>query len=188
VPGHLALVLQGAGGGPYTAPVFVPSLALREIGAQVEIVPYPDFRPGSLESEDARDFNDAVTTSLLEIVRGGTWSRITFVAKSVGALYLATLTEPMPCDRVDAVWVTPPLGLDYVRAGVLGKAWPSLIVAGAADPYHDAAAHADVCTELEADDLVIEDADHGLTVAGDVRRTIDGYRALADATLAFATR
>lgn len=88
---------------------------------------------------------------------------------------------------MDAIWVTPLLGLDYVRTGVLAKGWPSLIVAGAADPYHDRAAHEAVCTQLSASQLVIDDADHGLVVAGDVRKTVDGFRALAEASLAFAS-
>jgi hypothetical protein len=46
---------------------------------------------------------------------------------------------------IDAIWVTPLLGLDYVWAGAIDKAWPSLGVAGSADPYHDPAAHAEVC-------------------------------------------
>jgi pimeloyl-ACP methyl ester carboxylesterase len=184
---HLALVLQGGGAGPYTAPLLIPSLALEEIGAKVEVVPYPDFRPSSLELEAARDFDEQVTAALRAIVASATWSRITFVAKSRGTLYLAAMSEPLPCDRVDAIWVTPLLGLDYVRDGLLSKSWPSLIVAGSADPYHDAAAHAEVSGLLAARQVVIADADHGLVVAGDVRRTVDGFRELAEASLAFAS-
>lgn len=185
--GHLALVLQGGGAGPYTAPILVPSLALEESGAKVVVVPYPEVRPPSLEREDARDFDEQVTAAIRKIVGARTWSRITFVAKSRGTLYLAAASEPLPCDRVDAIWVTPLLGLDFVREGVLSKSWPSLIVAGGADPYHDAAAHAEVCRLIAAQQIVIEGADHGLVVAGDVRRTVDGFRELADASLAFAS-
>lgn len=184
---HLALVLPGGAAGPYTAPLLIPSLALEEAGARVEVVPYPSFRPHDLERESAREFDRQVTVALLEIIRSGTWSRITFVAKSRGTLYLAALSEPLPCDRIGAVWVTPLLGLDYVREGVLTKSWPSLIVAGGADPYHDQVAHDDVCRLVAAAELVIENADHGLVVAGDVRRTVDGFRTLAEASLAFAS-
>jgi len=186
VSDHLALVLQGGGAGPYTAPLLLPSLALEETGARVEVVAYPEFRPQGLELEDAREFDEFVTRSVRELVGSGTWTRITFIAKSRGTLYLAAMSEPLPCDQVDAIWVTPLLGLDYVREGVLAKAWRSLVVAGGADPFHDSDAHTAVCRELRAEQLVIVDADHGLVVAGDVRRTVNGFRALAEASLAFA--
>ena len=141
----------------------------------------------SLELDAARDFNEQVTLALREIVDSGSWSRITFVAKSRGTLYLAAMSESLPCERVDAIWVTPLLGLDYVRNGVLSKAWRSLIVAGGADPYHDRGAHDAVCNQLTASELVIENADHGLVVGGDVRKTVDGFKALAEASLAFAS-
>jgi len=184
---HLALILQGGGAGPYTAPLLIPSLALAETGARVEVVAYPEFRPEGLELEDAREFDEFVTRSLRELVGSGTWDRITFIAKSRGTLYLAAMSEPLPCDQVEAIWVTPLLGFDYVRQGVLAKSWRSLVVAGGADPYHDIDAHSAVCRELQAEQLVIADANHGLVVAGDVLRTVSGFQALAEASLAFAS-
>ena len=184
---HLALVLPGGGAGPYTAPLLIPSLALEEVGAVVEVVEYPDFRPPSLDLAAAEAFDEHVTQSVRTLVGAGTWDRITFVAKSRGTLYLAAMTEQLPCEHVEAIWVTPLLGLDYVRQGVLAKGWRSLLVAGSADPYHDADAHAAVCDQLRAEQLVIANAHHGLVVPGDVRRTVDGFRALAEASLAFAT-
>ncbi len=186
MPNHLALVLQGGGAGPYTAPILIPSLALEEIGARVEVVAYPEFRPRGLELEDAREFDQLVTRSLRELVCLGTWDRITFIAKSRGTLYLAAMSESLPCDRVEAIWVTPLLGFDYVREGILAKSWRSLVVAGGADPYHDTKTHAEVCRELRAQELVIDDANHGLVVVGDVRRTVAGFQALAESSLAFA--
>jgi hypothetical protein len=173
---HLALVLQGGGAGPYTAPLLIPSLALEEIGARVEVVAYPEFRPKGLELEDAREFDEAVTRSLLELVGSGAWNKITFIAKSRGTLYLAAMSESLPCDRVEAIWVTPLLGFDYVREGILAKSWRSLVVAGGG-----------VCRQLQAQQLVIADANHGLVVVGDVRRTVEGFQALAESSLSFAS-
>lgn len=188
VSDRLALVLQGGGAGPWTAPILIPSLAMEEVGATVEVVPYPAFRPEGLDLHSAREFDEHVSHALRTILESGTWSHITFIAKSRGTLYLAAMSERLPCERVDAIWVTPLLGLDYVRNGVLAKAWPSLIVAGGADPYHDLAAHEEVCSQLPASELVIDKADHGLVVAGDVRATVGGFQALAEASLAFASR
>src|SRR5258708_39044387 len=63
-------------------------------------------------------------------------------------------------------------------AGAIDKAWPCLAVAGSADPYHDPAAHAEVCRAIGAQSLVIDGANHGLVVPADVLATVDGFRTL----------
>ena len=103
-------------------------------------------------------------------------------------MFLSAMSGLIEAPEVGAIWVTPLLGLDYVRDGLLEKRWRSLIVAGSADPYHDSAAHAEVFEAIAADSLVIDGADHGLVVHGDVRGTVDGFRALAEASLTFAAR
>src|SRR5437899_10780151 len=101
---HLALVLPGGAGGPYTAPSLVPSLALEEIWAVVAVVRYPDFRPQGLERADAIEFDAVVSERVVEVLKRESWSRVTFVAKSSGTLFLAARGEvPLPAD-VDAIW------------------------------------------------------------------------------------
>ncbi len=52
----------------------------------------------------------------------------------------------------------------------------------------DPAAHAKVCETIGAGSLVVDGADHGLVVRGSVRATCEGFRALAEASLAFVAR
>ena len=184
---HLALVLPGgAAGSPYTAPLLIPWLAVEEAGAEVKIVPYPEFRPPGLALTDALEFDAFVFDRVVEILAEGRPSKVTFIAKSRGTLFLSAMGDiSLPSD-VDAIWVTPLLGLDYVRNGVLAKGWPSLLVAGSADDYHHPVAHAKVCETMGAESLIIDGADHGLVVPRNVRATIEGFRALAGASLAFA--
>jgi hypothetical protein len=185
---HLALVLPGSNADPYTPPVYLPSLALQERGARVEVVPYPDVRPQGLGREDATEFDAFVLERVAELVGSSDWDRVTFVAKSRGTLFLSVMPSLGTGATVEAIWVTPLLGLDYVRAGVVEKAWRSLIVAGSADPYHDAGAHAEVCDAIGATSLVIDGGNHGLVVQGDARATVAAYAALAEASLEFAAR
>ncbi len=185
---HIALVLPGGAAGPYTAPLLVPLLALEEVGAEVKVVPYPEFRPQGLERVDALEFDAFVSERVAEILAEARPSRVTFIAKSRGTLFLSAMGDmPLPA-QIDAIWVTPLLGFDYVRDGITDKRWPSLLIAGSSDRYHDPAAHAKVCASTGAGSLIIDGADHGLVVAGNVRATVDGLRALADASLAFAAR
>ena len=187
--GHLGLVLPGGGAGPYTAPLLLPTLALEQVGAQVDVVPSPDVRPAGLTLEEAAAFDAFVVDRVRELLSRRAWSRVTFVAKSRGTLFLSVMDPAVVgCDDVEAIWVTPLLGFDHVREGVMAKRWPSLIVAGAADPYHDRSAHEEVVSTLGAASLVVEDANHGLVVDGDVLATVEGFRALAAASLSFVAR
>ena len=183
---HLAVVLPGGTNDAWTAPVLLPSLALEQTGAKLERLAYGGPRALGLGLEDSRAFNDGLAQQLTEIFERHNPAKVTFVAKSRGTLFLAAMdTALVHCD-IEAIWVTPLLGLDYVREGVLEKAWRSLIVAGSADPYHDPVAHAEVCAAIAAQQLTIDRANHGLVIEGDVVATAEGFRRLATASLAFA--
>jgi hypothetical protein len=84
--------------------------------------------------------------------------RVTFLAKSLGTRYLASL----PGRPADAIWVTPLFGDAAVRDGAIASGMRSLIISGGADPTYDAAAVAAVVAALGAVSLVIAGADHGL--------------------------
>ena len=86
-------MLPGAGGGPYTAPVLIPLLAVEEAGADVEIVPYPEFRPAGLELADALEFDAFVSERVVDILAEERPSRVTFIAKSRGTLFLSAIGE-----------------------------------------------------------------------------------------------
>jgi hypothetical protein len=183
---HLAIVLPGGNNDPWTPPVLLPSLALEEAGASVERISYKTPARG-LGLDDSAEFNAAVVTQVTEAMDRHQPDTVTFVAKSRGTLFLAAMdTSVVTCD-VNAMWITTPLiGLDYVREGIVDKAWRSMLVAGSADPYHDPVVHDEICAELDAVGLVIPGGNHGLVVDGDVLATVDGYRQLAEASLSFA--
>jgi hypothetical protein len=184
---HLAVVLPGGNNDPWTPPVLLPALALEQAGASVERISYGDPKPRGLGVDDSAEFNAAVLEQLTALIGQHDPDRVTFVAKSGGTLFLAAMDgAAIGCDAA-AIWVTTPLvDLAYVQAGIVGKSWRSLLVAGGADPYHDPTIHAEICAALGADDLVIPNANHGLVVERDVLATVDGYPRLAEASLAFA--
>jgi pimeloyl-ACP methyl ester carboxylesterase len=188
VVAHLALILPGGNNDPFTPSVLLPSLALEEVGAHVERVSYSGLRADGLGLEESKEFNAAVSKTVVGLIDRYDPATVTFVAKSRGALFLAAMEKALVDRDTDAIWVTPLLGLAYVRAGVMDQGWPSLIVAGSADPYHDPTAHDEVCRAIGARSLVIDGADHGLVVARDVFATVDGFRRLGETSLSFARR
>jgi hypothetical protein len=80
-------------------------------------------------------------------------------------------------------------GRDVVRTGASAKAWRCLVVSGAADPSYDAPGTQAVLDAAAkgSDELVLLGADHSLVVRGDLAATVDGWRRLADAVVAFST-
>ncbi len=167
--------------------MLLPALALEQTAAVVERISYGEPRARGLGLEESAKFNTAVLEQLTDIIARHKPTRITFVAKSRGTLFLAAMDKSAVACDVDAIWVTTPLvDLDYVQADIVDKSWRSLLVAGSADPYHDQARHDEVCAALGADELVIANGNHGLVVDGDVLATVSGYRLLAEASLRFA--
>src|SRR3954451_14240414 len=183
---HLALVLAGSGYGPSGPALLVPSLAAQQRGAQIEVVPYPDWRPG-LDEERAVEFVSNVDASIRQIVNEVRPHRLPLLAKSLGCEVVARLDPsivPNGC-RVEVLWCTPVFALPAVRDGAVAKAWPSTVVSGDADPFYDPAGTDAVVDATGGSALIIAGADHSLEVNGDVLATLDGFRQLAEVVLAF---
>lgn len=102
------------------------------------------------------------------------------VGKSLGAWAATYAAE----QRLPAVWVTPVLVEPEVAAGIRANHEPQLVVAGLADPFHDAA----VAATLGCDLLELPDVDHALSGTGDAVVAPDILRQVADATDDFLRR
>lgn len=186
VSSHLALVLPGQSYGPSGPALRFPALALRQLDAEVRVVPYPSARPTDLGLEAGRSFFEAVRQSAQEIIDGADWDRVTFIAKSLGTVALSVFgTQLKLPDQVSAIWLTPLFHLDYVRRGALASRWRSLVVCGDADPSYDAPSTELVVAGLGAEELVLPGAAHSLEVESDVLATLDRMQQLAHAVLRF---
>lgn len=102
------------------------------------------------------------------------------VAKSLGTWASAHAAQ----HGVPAVWVTPVLTQPAVAGGIRAGAAPQLVLAGLADPFHDA----EVAAGLGCDLVELPGADHALSRTGDGVVAPDILWALADATHDFLGR
>ena len=184
---HVAVVLPGSGYGADGPALAIPALALEQIGIDVVVATYPAWRPDPEDADEQTRFHQEVVDEILQAVAGAV--RVTFVAKSLGTIVLSGLDpRALPAGtRVRAIWVTPVFGWKRVGVDAAAKGWPSLIVSGGADRSYDRDATQKVVAATKADELVLDGADHSLVVRGDVHATVDGFRRLADAVLAFAS-
>ncbi|MGI8793899.1 MAG: hypothetical protein ACR2H3_12125 [Acidimicrobiales bacterium] len=137
---HAAVVLPGNGYGPDGPVLLLPTLALEQVGATAVRISYPD-RPSAWTEEGMAEFTGEVADRVRAALGDEPWGRVTFIAKSLGTAVLARFSADIAgAAEVRAIWLTPVLGDAAMRAGLLAKAWPSLVAAGSADPYHDAGA------------------------------------------------
>jgi hypothetical protein len=181
--GHLAIVLPGRGYTSLGPALRLPRLAVEEAGARVVEVNYPTV-PGD-EGGSWALLYEAVAEEISSLVAGGP-DELTFIAKSLGTVLLAALSEDVRLpSSVRAIWVTPILAEEPVRSGVIAKRWSSLLVAGGADTFHHPDHHRAVVDAIGASSLVLPGADHRLEVPGNVMATLGGFRAFTEAVMAF---
>lgn len=182
--GTLLLTLSGRAY-PVDGPaVLVPRRAIAQADDVVEhVVAYPPSAATPPKGPAPRELLDPVQEQLDRAIATHPGRRVVYLAKSLGGTLLSQLVNPAP-DAL-AIWLTPLLGRDYVREGIVGHGLRSLVVAGGADTHHEPAAHDAVVDALRCSSLVLADADHDLEVAGDVEATLERWRQLARAVIDF---
>ena len=186
MPDHLAIVLPGRGYGPLGPALRLPRLAVEQTGAEVADVSYPSI-PADHDQRAWESFHRAVADGVTSLLLASAPTRITFIAKSLGTIVLASLPAEVPIPgSVRAIWLTPIFGVETVRSGVIAQGWRSLLVAGEADSAHNNEHHNAVASAIGASSLVLPRADHLLEVPGDVLATLDGFRALTEAVIDFS--
>jgi predicted alpha/beta-hydrolase family hydrolase len=175
---HVAILLPGIG---YTCDMpllYYPARLLLARGADVLRVEYTyqrreDFKTATADEQGRRVVAD-VTAACHAVLAQRDYEQITLVAKSLGTLALGPVLAADPrLARAHAVWLTPLLRIDHVRAGIARWGGHSLFVIGTADPYYDAAYLAEVQNATRGETVVLDGADHSLEIDGDVLRSLE---------------
>jgi pimeloyl-ACP methyl ester carboxylesterase len=159
-----AVVLPGAVGGAFQAPVAFAWQALAAAGWSVVAVhaEYDD----SGEEWTPRLAEAAFAFRAPDLVAG----------KSRGTM-AASLVPDVP-----AIWVTPLLDHPGVVAALERRTAPQLLVGGTNDPTW----RADVARRIPGELCELVGADHGLTIEGDALASVDMLRRLVEAITAFS--
>ena len=169
---HLAVVLPGI---RYTCQMpllYYPTmLLLEEFGANVLWVEYaydkqPDFNalPGS--EKEVWLFADAGAACRAALAQRP-YEEIALIGKSLGTLAMEhLLTTEASLAEALAIWLTPLLKNDSLRAQIREREQRSLLVIGTEDPHYDP-------NYLEGvENLVLEGADHSLEIRGHPRQSL----------------
>jgi predicted alpha/beta-hydrolase family hydrolase len=174
---HLAILLPGIAY-PCDLPLlYYPARLLAARGADVLRVEYaynrrPDFAALANAGQAEWLYADTAAACRAGLAQRA-YRQITLVGKSLGTLAMGHLLTAQPeLAGARAVWLTPLLRLDHLRAQIAQWSGPSLFVIGTADPHYDQTALAEVQAATNGAAVVVADADHSLEIAGDVVRSL----------------
>ena len=169
---HAVLILPGGEAFAQHPALYYGSLECMDRGADILWVGYnsrPQFASLSLEEKAVWALQDSIA-AYQTLLEQRAYRRLTFIAKSIGTLVLGHLLTELPRKTpVQAIWLTPLINRQDLRAQIYRAAQPSLFVIGTQDHFFDAASVQEVqerSTEY-GQMLLIEGADHGLEVGAD---------------------
>jgi hypothetical protein len=187
---HLVLLLPGRGYTTQMPLFFYSALLLLERSADVlrldvNYMARDDFQALEM-NEQLRCLFDEVEAAYRAGMAQRNYQQVTLVGKSLGTLAMGHLltTEPL-LPAVNAIWLTPLLRFDFLREQIKAFAGHSLFAIGTADPHYDAKCLTEVQQATNGEVVIIEGADHGMNIAGDMLESIKVVGKIVQAIDAF---
>ncbi len=187
---HVAIVLPGVRYTCHMPLLYYPTSLLLSLGADVLWVEYaydqrPDFR-ALAEVERERWFITDVAAACHTALAQRPYRQVTIVGKSLGTLAMGHLLTADPqLAGAQAIWLTPLLRNERLRAQIGLCKGRSLFVIGSADAHYDPAALDDIRSATGSEIVVIDGADHSLEVEGDLWRSLQALEQVLRAIQAF---
>jgi len=184
---HAAIILPGLG---YTAQMpllfYVAELLIAQQADVLQVnYNYLDAFRGLDSAAKHRWLATDSTAAYRVLVAQHPYTHLTLVGKSLGTQAMAHLltTQIFPA-HTSALWLTPVLTNPGVREQMTAFAGPSLVVIGDVDPFYDPGILTAIGETPTRRFAIIEGADHGMSVGGDVFRSLQALegtiRAIAD--------
>jgi predicted alpha/beta-hydrolase family hydrolase len=190
---HLAILLPGAGYTAYMPLLYYPMRLLLALGADVLRVEYMYLGRADYAAlppaERVRWLFADVTAAYRSAVAQRPYQQLTLVGKSLGTLAMGyLLTKELELTPAQAVWLTPLLWNDRLRAQIKQARPQSLFAIGTADPHYSEAHLAELQAATHGDAVVIEGANHSLEIEGDVIQSLRALEQVMRAVQAFTER
>ncbi len=175
---HVSIVLPGFAYPAVLPGLHYPSHLLLTMGADLLAVNYDYSRPELADiSRDERRarLTEDTTAACNAALAQRDYDRITLIGKSLGTMAMVHLlvTDPRLA-AAECVWLTPLLREDLLRSAIVRCRNRSLFVIGSADAHYDPALIDEVTEATGGRCLLLEGANHGLNVEGDVAASVRG--------------
>jgi hypothetical protein len=154
------VVLPGASYGPDMPGLAIPIDVVRDRGARVVIVEYPEHRD---------EIVDVVAPQVSEAVAGA--SEVLVIAKSLGTSVFGEVRDKFPT-TTKAIWITPLFGDPDVRREAVASRFRCLSVYALDDPANDPEGQAAVTAACHGAELCFDTGGHGLTMSDEQRQQL----------------
>ncbi|MDD4872544.1 MAG: hypothetical protein PHR77_18495 [Kiritimatiellae bacterium] len=189
---HGVIVFPGLGYTSQMPLLFYSSNLMLSLKADVLTVDYAynrrqDFKTLNNE-ERARCFLADVQAAYQALLKQRSYKQITFIGKSLGTKAIGHIvTSETVSATVRAIWLTPLLKDKKWREQIKQYGGRSLFVSGTADPNYDAEYMKEVQEATKGQVVLIDEADHGLNIKDDVKRSIQALEKIMDSIKVFVT-
>ena len=190
---EIAIVLPGVGYTCHMPLLYYPSQVLLALGMDVLWVEYnyirrPDYRALSDAEQKQWLFAD-VTAACQAALAQRSYQQVTLVGKSLGTVAMShLLATDARFAQSRRVWLTPVLRNDEVLAQIRHSGPRALVAIGTADPFYDPAYLGDLQAAAKSKVVVVDGADHGLEIAGNVWQSLQILERVTRAIQAFVSK
>lgn len=185
---HLGVILPGYRHSPDMADLNYAGRILLEQGADLLRVEYVYYYTNFLrqsESEQNRWISEDVFAVLNTCLSLRTYTKLTFVGKSLGAKAIGLLLADDRFKKASCVWSTPPLTAEWLCAQIEKIRPRSLFIMGTADKFYSP----EIINRLErvtnGKSVIIEGADHGLEIPESIPKSLVALRQIVQALQEF---
>jgi hypothetical protein len=172
---HLGIVLPGYRYSAEMAPLYYAGRILLEQGADLLRIEYAYYRTDFMkqpESEQDQWISSDVFAACKAALSHRSYEKITLVGKSIGTIAMGQLLADAVFQRATCIWLTPLLTIEWLRSRIEQTHPRSLFILGTADKFYQP----DILKQLEhvtaGRSLVIEGANHGLEIPGDIPKSL----------------
>ena len=181
---HLAVFFPGAAYRHELPALHYPTRLLTNMGVDALRLERLYATMAGFSELPANERNRTIIADGLSACKAGlaqrNYQQITLVGKSLGTIVMARLLKLEPeLQNANCIWLTPLVKHEKTREIILEKQPRSLFVIGTADDHYDA----EILSQLEeatgGTSLIIQGANHGLEIPGDVHGSIKGMEELA---------
>ena len=185
---HLGIVLPGYRYSVEMAPLYYAGRILLDQGADVLRIEYAYYRTDFLkqpENEQDRWLSRDVFAACDAGLSYRPYEKITLVGKSLGTIAMGHLLNDSRFQEATCVWLTPLLPVEWLRARIEQIHPRSLFMIGTADQFYkpDILKHLELVTKGYS--IVIEDANHGLEIPGDIPKSLAALNQMVQALQEF---
>lgn len=172
---HLALVFPGYLHSVDRSDLWYPAQILLERGVDVVRVLslYADTDITSRSPDEQAQWIASDAQSLLEAaLRQGDYSRLVCVGRSLGTLSMAYLLDHVQYLSPVFIWLSPLLDIPKIEESIISYKPASLFVMGSKDQNFESSKLERLRSATDGRVLVIENANHGLEISGNVEMAL----------------